>query len=107
MPINEVTRGNILYSVILNVTLSPASVAANTTAEQTFTIAGLALGDFVNVTKPTTQGGLGIVNSRVSAANTLAVAFSNSTGAAITPTASEVYVIGVDRPFQNPPSAFV
>jgi len=94
----NVLRGNIALSALLGVTLSPASVANATTAEQTFTVTGLQVGDFVNVTKPTTQAGLGIVNSRVSAANTLAITFSNSTAATITPTASEVYTVAVDRP---------
>lgn len=106
MPSNDVVRGNIQYSMILNVTLSPASVANATSAEQTFTVNGLAVGDFVNVTKPTTQAGLGIVNSRVSAANTLAITFMNTTAATITPTASEVYVVNVDRPTGSPPSSF-
>ncbi len=106
MPINDVLRGNIQYSVILNVTLSPTSVANATSAEQTFTVTGLQTTDFVNVTKPTAQAGLGIVNSRVSAANTLALTFMNTTAATITPTASEVYVIAVDRPIGTPPSAF-
>lgn len=106
MPTNDVVRGNIQYSMILNVTLSPTSVANATAAEQTFTVTGLAVGDFVNVSKPTTQAGLGIVNSRVSAANTLAITFSNSTAATITPTASEVYVVAVDRPIGTPPAVF-
>lgn len=106
MPSNDVVRGNIQYSMILNVTLSPVSVANATSAEQTFTVNGLAVGDFVNVIKPTTQAGLGIVNSRVSAANTLAVTFLNTTSATITPTASEVYVVNVDRPLGTPPGSF-
>src|SRR5712691_6459698 len=62
--------------------LSPALVAANTTAEQTFTVTGLAVGDVViSVNKPTAQAGLGIVGWRVSAANTLAITFSNNTAA--------------------------
>ncbi len=101
MPINDVIRGNIAYSEILSVTLSPASVANATSAEQTFTVQGLQVGDFVNVTKPTTQAGLGIVNSRVSAANTLAITFMNTTAATITPTASEVYTVNVDRPSET------
>src|SRR5258708_47872 len=54
---------------------SPIAVAANTTAEQTFTVTGLTTTDVVNVTKPTSQAGLGIVGARVSAANTLAITF--------------------------------
>lgn len=74
--------------------LSPGAVAANTTAEQTFTVNGLAVGDAMFVNKPTAQAGLGIVGARVSAANTLAITFSNNTGLAITPTAAETYQIG-------------
>jgi hypothetical protein len=90
--------GNIALDVLLGATLSPSAVSANTTAEQTFTVTGLQVGDIVNVTKPTAQAGLGIVGSRVSAANTLAITFSNNTGGSITPTASEVYVVNVVRP---------
>lgn len=90
--------GNVALDALLAVTLSPAAVAANTTAEQTFTVTGLQVGDFVNVIKPTTQAGLGIVNARVSAANTLAIAFVNSTAGSITPTASESYALNVTRP---------
>lgn len=91
-------RGNISLAMVLQITLSPAQVNANTTAEQTFTLQGLVVGDIVSVTKPTTQAGLGIVNSRVSAANTLAIAFSNNTGAGITPTAGETYIVELNRP---------
>ncbi len=99
-------QGNVQYNVLLGVKLSPAIVAANTTAEQTFTVPGLLLGDNVQVSKPTTQAGLGIVNARVSAPNTLAIAFSNNTGAGITPTAAEIYQLEVNRPAYLPlPSA--
>jgi hypothetical protein len=76
------------------VTISPAQVAANTTAEQTFTVSGLAVGDVVFVNKPTAQAGLGIAGVRVSAANTLAITFVNATASPITPTASESYQVG-------------
>lgn len=90
--------GNIPKQSVISVTLSPAAVSANTTAEQTFTVNGLVAGDMAVVTKPTSQAGLGVVNSRVSAANTLAITFSNNTGGSITPTASEVYFVLVSRP---------
>jgi len=82
---------------VLRVALSPALIVLNTTAEQTFTVQGLALNDAVWVCKPTAQAGLGVVNARVSAANTLAITFSNNTGSSITPTAAETYIIGVIR----------
>jgi hypothetical protein len=80
-------------------TLSPAAVAANTTAEQTFTVTGLAVGDVViAVNKPTAQAGLSIAGYRVSAVNTLAITFGNHTGASITPTAGQTYELLVWRP---------
>lgn len=77
-----------VYSQSLDV----ASVAANTTVEQTFTVTGLATTDTVFVNKPTATAGLGIVNARVSAANTLAITFVNATAGAIDP-AAETYAI--------------
>jgi hypothetical protein len=74
-------------------TLTPTSVAANTTAEQTFTVTGLVAGTPVWVNKPSWSSGIGIAGVRVSAANTLAITFTNSTTAAITPP-SETYLIG-------------
>lgn len=97
--------GNVAQEYLLNVTLSPASVAANTTAEQTFTVNGLQVGDFVEINKPSVQAGLGIVNTRVSAANTLAITFSNNTAAAIVPTASEVHFLCVTRAVASQVSA--
>lgn len=76
------------------ITISPAQVAANTTAEQTFTATGVRVGDVVYVSKPTAQAGLGIVNARASASNQIGITFSNNTAAPITPTASEVYQVG-------------
>lgn len=82
-----------------NPSLSPAIVAANTTAEQTFTVNGLAVGDVViSVNKPTAQAGLGIVGARVSGLNTLAITFSNNTAAGITPTAAETYQVLIWTP---------
>lgn len=83
---------------VYTVTLSPAQVAANTTAEQALTVTGVTTADtLLNVVKPTTQAGLGIVGARISAANTIAVTFSNNTGVAITPTASESYDFSVRK----------
>lgn len=89
--------GNLVKQSVINVTLSPAEVAANTSAEQTFTVNGLQPGDFVSINKPTAQAGLGLVGARVSAANTLAITFGNYTGSAITPTAAQVYLVLVAR----------
>ncbi|MBY4730745.1 hypothetical protein K6V90_09395 [Cupriavidus pauculus] len=88
-----IIMGNVAAMGVISVALSPAQVAANTTAEQTFTVPGLKVGDFVDINKPTAQAGLGIAAVRVSAANTLAVSFSNNTASPITPTAAETYLV--------------
>lgn len=93
-----VLHGNMFAGGVLNATLSPAAVAANTTAEQTFTVTGLKAGDVVHVNKPTAQAGLGIVGKRVSATDTMALTFSNNTAGALTPTAAEVYRVLYWRP---------
>ena len=94
-----IITGNIASLGVASVSLSPAEVAANTSAEQTFTVPGLRSGDVIaGVSKPTAQAGLGIVGYRVSAANTLAITFVNATGTPITPTASETYLITWARP---------
>lgn len=81
------------YPRAYDVTISPASVAKNISAEQTFTVAGLQTGDLVVVNKPTSQAGLGITGTRVTAANTLGITFMNATATAIVPTASESYKV--------------
>jgi len=90
--------GNLVKQSVISVTLTPVAIVLNTTAEQTFTVNGLLAGDVVCVNKPTAQAGLGIVGSRVSAANTLGITFSNNTGSSITPTAAQVYKVVVSRP---------
>lgn len=81
---------------VTSVTLSPAAVAANTTAEQLFAVPYVRLNDMVlSVNKPTAQAGLGIVGWRVSSDGNIGVTFSNNTGAGITPTASESYIVAV------------
>lgn len=76
---------------VIRVALTPASVAANTTAEQCFTVTDAQVGDLVFVNKPTAQAGLGIAGARVSALNTVCITFLNATAAPIVPTAAEVY----------------
>jgi|10_taG_2_1085330.scaffolds.fasta_scaffold81181_2 hypothetical protein len=75
-----------------SVTLDPASIAANTTAEQTFTVSGLKTNDIITINKPSNTTGVGIVNARVSATDTLAITFINATAGAVNP-ASETYKI--------------
>lgn len=92
-----VIMGNIAAVGLATVTIDPASVAAATTAEQTFTVPGLKAGDFVYVNKPTNTVGVGVVNARASAANTLALTFMNTTAGAVDPV-SESYTVLWLRP---------
>lgn len=69
------------YSVSIN----PASVPANTSNEQLFTVTSVLVGDIITVNKPTHTAGLVIGGSRVSAANQVAITFGNLTGSAIDP----------------------
>lgn len=84
--INEDRFGVVSQSINL------ASVAANTTAEQDYTVPGLRVGDFVAVNKPSASAGLGIVNARVKAANTLSLTLVNATASPID-AAAETYTI--------------
>jgi hypothetical protein len=82
--------------VRVDVTLDPSSVSANTTDEQTFTVSGARQGDMVVVVKPSHTTGLGIVNARVTATDTVGITFMNATGSPIDPP-SEEYRIYLQR----------
>lgn len=95
-------RGNIIRTNMIQVKLTPASVGTTAGAEQTFTVQDLAVGDFVEVNCNAAQNtNVGISNSRVSAANTLAVAFTNVASIAETPTAG-LYNVLVTRCEDSP-----
>lgn len=94
-----IIMGNTQALGVVSVTLSPALIVLNTTAEQLFAVPGILATDvIVGVSKPTAQAGLGIVNIRVAGANSVGITFSNNTGSSITPTASQVYLITFLRP---------
>lgn len=77
---------------VVTLVIDPASVATITTAEQTFALPGLRVGDFVAVNKPSNTVGLGVVNVRVSAKDTLGITFVNPTVAGVD-AASETWTI--------------
>jgi len=96
--VTVLTQTPLIPFTVLTPTLTPVSVAANTTAEQTFTVTPLP---FINsspstvfVNKPSATAGLAVAGCRVSAANTLAITYINLTASAITPVA-EQYTVGV------------
>jgi hypothetical protein len=86
--------------VVTTQTLTPTSVAATTTAEQTFTVNSMNVSSSVLVVKPSFTPGIHIVGMRVSAASTLAITFQNSNTTATVPPA-EVYTIA-SIPLQGP-----
>jgi len=86
-------------------TFTPATIAGTTGSEVTCTVNGVILGDFVDISKPTEQSYIGIGNVRVSAVNTLAITFTNTSTGTVTPTASEVYTVLVFRPDSTTPTA--
>jgi len=72
---------------VFSQSLTPASVAADTSAAQAFTVTGLTTSDVVFVNPPGSfTTGLGIAGCRVSATDTLEIRFGNSTAGALTPT---------------------
>lgn len=89
---NGIIMGNIKSMGILTVAVDHASCAANTSIETTVTVKGLSTNDMVYVSKPTLEAGYGVVNARVSAADTLAIQVINTTAGAIDET-SETYQV--------------
>lgn len=95
----SLTRGE----AVIAVSFSAASVGAATAAEQTVTVSGVAVGDFVSVNPPANTKATAVASARVTAANTVGITFVNPTAGALTPDAG-TYLIRVVRPY---PSAAV
>jgi hypothetical protein len=79
--------------VLYSQSIAPTSVAANTSAEQTFTVTGLVASSLVAANKPSYTSGIAIGGVRVSALNQIAITFINVTAAAIVPP-TETWLIG-------------
>ncbi len=83
-------------AVVYTPNLTPANVAANTTAEQTFTVTGLTTSDSIaGVALPGHVAGIGLVGYRVSAADTLALQWLNLTGAPLAPPAGVFRLVAI------------
>jgi len=105
---NIVSSSPLSFSHIRAINVDVGTVASTptvSTLEHSVTVTGLAIADslqpgdqIINVTKPTYQAGLAVTGARVTAANTVKIAFMNPTAAGITATANEVYVLTVFRP---------
>ncbi len=80
---------------LLKATITPAEVAANVTAEQTFTVSGLSTADAVFISPVATGNATMAGQARVSAADTLAVIYTNPTAGALTPAAGVMNILAV------------
>lgn len=95
---SNVSLGSVQYSFVLQFTVvAGAALTASTTTTRTYTVPGLLVGDVVTINKPTVTAGVGIANVRVSAADTLEIAFGNFTAGTPSLPASENYLLQVDR----------
>lgn len=92
-----IIQGNIASITLLTAVVDLGSVAANTTEEETATVPGVKVGDFVLVSKPTLEAGLLLGTCRVSANDTVLIQVDNPTGSAIN-AASETLTFLVFRP---------
>jgi hypothetical protein len=90
--LNLLRPSNRAPMTIFRVSLAPTAVGVSAATEQSFTVTGLPNPSVVFVSKPTFTSGIGIVNYRCSAADTLGITFCNPTAASITPP-TETYVI--------------
>ncbi len=79
--------------MIYSQALATSAIAATTSAEVTTTVTGLLVSSSAMVNKPTCTPGLIVSNVRVSAADTLAVSYTNLTTTSIN-VPSETYTIG-------------
>ena len=76
--------------------LTPSSVAANTSVAEVFTVTGVRTGDVVSVTPPGHAAGVLVGAARVSASDTVRISFGNLTAGVLSPPAGS-YRFSVTR----------
>lgn len=98
MSSTTITRGNSHETFYIQPSLTPVSVAANTTAAQTFSVAGLQTTDIVQVIglNGSQIAGIVVCEADCLTAGVLTIQFGNLTAAGVVPTAG-VYTIQVVR----------
>jgi len=102
MPSSTISRGNLLNQKLFALTLTPASVPAQSSNEQTFTVYGINVGDYLNCQYGVAQtAGILVGNVRVAAQNTAAIQFVNCTVSTATPAAG-LYGFAWGRPENLP-----
>jgi len=92
-----IIHGNAYSINIVKADWAIPAIDANTTEENTFTLKGVKLGDFVIVSKNSHDAGVTIGSSRVSADDTVAVTMVNATGSEVDAADTEVTAL-VIRP---------
>lgn len=98
MPSTTIARGNSLSTFYIAPSLTPVSVAANTTAAQTFNVPGLQTTDIVSVIglNGSQIAGIVICEADCLTAGVLTIQFGNLTAAGVVPTAG-VYTLQIVR----------
>ena len=98
MSSTTITRGNSHETFYIQPNLTPVSVAANTTAVQTFSVPGLQTTDIVVVLglNGSQIAGIIIAEADCLTAGVLSIQFGNVTASPVVPTAG-VYTIQVTR----------
>jgi len=96
---STITRGNLINTIVVQTTLTPVAVAANSTIEQQFTVQGILVGDQISNFNylgvyPNTD--VSFVNLRTVANNVIGVTYQNGSGGSLTPP-SGLYYIEVNR----------
>lgn len=81
--------------VVYTPSLTPAAIAANTSAEQTFTVTGVTTADTIYINPPSLTAGTGIVSVRITAADTIGISWGNFTAGSLTPPAGTYRILAV------------
>jgi len=92
-----ILNGNTFGSYLITASITPAATAAVSAVEQTFTVKGLKVGDYVDVVPPSDVAGVSAVVARVTQADTIGIKFVNPTAGSLTAAAGN-YTISVLRP---------
>lgn len=78
-----IIAGNITAMNIIQASWDIPSVAANTTEEETFSLAGVKVGDYVHVSKADLDAGILFGSARVTADGTIGVQITNPTASPV------------------------
>lgn len=92
-----VIAGNIASINFVQATVDLGSVAANTSEEETFTLTGVKVGDFISVQKENLTAGIILGSARVETENTVTVEVINTTASAVDASSATMRVL-VIRP---------